>query len=189
MAKLRLTSPENRTFLMVVPAIVPATVPAAAIPVRAEVGLRLARRADGVGRWVVMARAGAPGPASRRPGHRSIILLLGAILSFGLFVMDDPELLNVAEVAKTFRVTMQTIRNWIDWGKLPASRVGRGFLVRRVDVERLLAAAEAQDGALATARNVWDPTVTRLVLRDHPAPPSSVWDEAAVVAALAPRRK
>jgi DNA-binding transcriptional MerR regulator len=30
--------------------------------------------------------------------------------------MADEELLTVGEAAKIFRVTLQTIRNWIEWG-------------------------------------------------------------------------
>ncbi len=90
--------------------------------------------------------------------------------------MADDELLTVAEVAKIFRVTLQTIRNWIEWGKLPAVRVGRQFLVRREHIDALLDQAQADDGAHATARDVWDPTVSRLVQRDGSTAPASLWD-------------
>ncbi len=37
--------------------------------------------------------------------------------------MIDSKLLTVPQVADVFRVTAQTIRNWIDQGLLPAVRV------------------------------------------------------------------
>ena len=103
--------------------------------------------------------------------------------------MVDEELLTAAEAAKIFRVTMQTIRNWIQWGKLPALRVGRRFLVRREHIEALLDQAQAADGAHATARDVWDPSVSRLV--QPPAAPASasLWDNDSESApALSPKR-
>jgi excisionase family DNA binding protein len=36
------------------------------------------------------------------------------------------ELLTVREVAEGLKLNQQTIRNWIDQGKLPAHRLGRG---------------------------------------------------------------
>src|SRR3984893_9978415 len=97
-------------------------------------------------------------------------------MSFGLFCMDDSELLTVGEAAAIFRVTLQTVRNWIEWGKLPASRVGRRFLVRREHIEALLDQAQADEGGYATARDVWDPTVSRLVQRRGAPASVSVWD-------------
>ena len=90
--------------------------------------------------------------------------------------MADEELLTVAEAAKIFRVTLQTIRNWIEWGKLPALRVGRRFLVRREHIEALLDQAQAADGAHATGRDVWDPSVSRLVQRRAAPASASLWD-------------
>jgi excisionase family DNA binding protein len=103
--------------------------------------------------------------------------------------MADEELLTVAEAAKIFRVTLQTIRNWIEWGKLPALRVGRRFLVRREHIEALLDQAQAADGAHATGRDVWDPSVSRLV--QPPAAPASasLWDnDSESTPALSPKR-
>ena len=110
-------------------------------------------------------------------------------MSFGLFCMDDQELLTVGEAAKIFRVTLQTIRNWIEWGKLPALRVGRRFLVRREHIEALLDQAQAADGAHATARDVWDPSVSRLVQRRAAPASASLWDNSSDSApALPPKR-
>jgi excisionase family DNA binding protein len=97
-------------------------------------------------------------------------------MSFGLFCMTDSELLTVGETAKIFRVTLQTVRNWIEWGKLPAVRVGRRFLVRREHIDALLDQAQAADGGYATGRDVWDPSVSRLVQRDGAPASASLWD-------------
>ncbi len=48
--------------------------------------------------------------------------------------MDD-EYLTVAEVAALLKPNPQTVRNWIDHGELPASRVGRRVRILRADVD------------------------------------------------------
>ena len=103
--------------------------------------------------------------------------------------MSDQELLTVSEAAEIFRVTLQTIRNWIEWGKLPALRVGRRFLVRREHIDALLDQAQADDGGYATARDVWDPSVSRLVQRRAASSSASVWDNQSDAPALAPKRE
>jgi len=49
------------------------------------------------------------------------------------------ELLTVPEIAAELKLNQQTIRNWIDQGKLPALRMGRRVRVRREDFDALLA--------------------------------------------------
>jgi excisionase family DNA binding protein len=46
--------------------------------------------------------------------------------------------LTVAEVAELLKLNQQTVRNWIDQGRLPALRVGRRVRIRRSDLERVL---------------------------------------------------
>jgi excisionase family DNA binding protein len=87
------------------------------------------------------------------------------------------QLLTVSQVAEQLQVTAQTIRNWIDSGVLPATRIGRGFRIRREDVDELLARANAKSSSLATRRDVWAPTTTTLPRRHDPAGPQSVWEE------------
>jgi excisionase family DNA binding protein len=91
--------------------------------------------------------------------------------------MARPQLLTVSEVAAELHVTTQTIRNWIDAGVLPATRIGRGYRLRRDDVDALLDRASADSGSLATRRDVWDPTTTSLPQRHRPARPRSVWED------------
>ena len=54
-------------------------------------------------------------------------------------------LLLVEEVAREVRAPVETIRWWIRTGKLPASKPGRRLLIRRSDLQRLLAAREKPD--------------------------------------------
>ena len=48
--------------------------------------------------------------------------------------MADDEILTVAQVATQFHVTPQTVRSWIDSGKLKAGRVGKAYVILRGDV-------------------------------------------------------
>jgi excisionase family DNA binding protein len=50
----------------------------------------------------------------------------------------DESFLTVADVADWFKVNQQTVRNWIDQGRLPAVRVGRRVRIRRSDFDRIL---------------------------------------------------
>ena len=58
----------------------------------------------------------------------------------------DDEYLTVKEIAEHLKLNQQTVRNWIDQGKLPAVRIGRRVRVRRTDIDRMLA-----DGATVAA--------------------------------------
>ena len=47
--------------------------------------------------------------------------------------------MTVAEVAEILKLNQQTVRNWIDAGKLPAGRVGpRRVRIKRSDFDRLV---------------------------------------------------
>jgi excisionase family DNA binding protein len=60
--------------------------------------------------------------------------------------MPDDDILNVQQVAAQFSVTPQTVRSWIDGGKLKAGRVGKAYRILSRDVYAMLehAAAERQ---------------------------------------------
>jgi excisionase family DNA binding protein len=51
----------------------------------------------------------------------------------------EDSFMTVAEVAEILKLNQQTVRNWIDQGSLPATRVGRRVRIRRSDFERVLA--------------------------------------------------
>ena len=90
--------------------------------------------------------------------------------------MPPAPLLTVNQVAEEFQVTTQTIRNWIDGGALAAVKIGRSFRVRREDVDRMLARAQAESGSLATRRDLWVPETLGLPHRRRDGErPASVW--------------
>jgi excisionase family DNA binding protein len=51
--------------------------------------------------------------------------------------MSSQDLLTTAEVAHAMRATTQTVRNWIEDGRLEAVRVGRRYLIPRSELARL----------------------------------------------------
>jgi excisionase family DNA binding protein len=74
------------------------------------------------------------------------------------------EFLTVAEVAAVLKLNQQTVRNWIDQGRLPALRVGRRVRIRRTDFDRLIegsyvtepAPTDSDAGGAVTAQAFWD---------------------------------
>jgi excisionase family DNA binding protein len=52
----------------------------------------------------------------------------------------EEEYLTVAEVAALLKLNEQTVRNWIDSGRLSALRVGRRVRIKRSDLDAMLAA-------------------------------------------------
>jgi excisionase family DNA binding protein len=53
--------------------------------------------------------------------------------------------MSVLEVAEQLGFSDQTIVNWIREKKLPATRIGRRYRIRRSDVERVVAAHSTTD--------------------------------------------
>src|SRR5689334_23248482 len=50
----------------------------------------------------------------------------------------DDEFFTVVEVADHLKLNPQTVRNWIDQGRLPALRIGRRVRIRRSELDRVL---------------------------------------------------
>jgi excisionase family DNA binding protein len=108
--------------------------------------------------------------------------------------MFDDHFLTVEQVAQTFRVTPQTIRNWIKGGMLPATKYGKSYRVLSEDVTALLAdgqvagaspeAGVTSPGTVAgSARgDVWAPETLELPRRREAEPPStgSIWEDTGV---------
>jgi excisionase family DNA binding protein len=67
--------------------------------------------------------------------------------------MADDDILTVAQVASQLHVTPQTVRAWIDSGKLRGGRVGKAYMILRRDVYAMLdhAAVERQSRAESDA--------------------------------------
>lgn len=55
------------------------------------------------------------------------------------------DFLLLSEIAAMCRAPVKSVREWIRAGKLPATRPGRRVLVRRADVDALLASAAIRD--------------------------------------------
>lgn len=56
--------------------------------------------------------------------------------------MPDPNYLTPAQVAEELQVTVVTVRRWINFGALRASKAGpRRWMVRRSDLDAFLAAS------------------------------------------------
>jgi excisionase family DNA binding protein len=68
----------------------------------------------------------------------------------------EDDYLTVADVAGLLKLNQQTVRNWIDQGKLPALRVGRRVRIKRADLERLL--ADGYSGGVASAARASGPS-------------------------------
>lgn len=58
--------------------------------------------------------------------------------------MIEDEFFTVGEIASLLKVNQQTVRNWIDHGILPATRVGRRVRVRKRDLDEFINAGAAQ---------------------------------------------
>jgi excisionase family DNA binding protein len=70
--------------------------------------------------------------------------------------MSEPDdFMTVAEVASILKLNQQTVRNWIDAGKLPALHVGRRVRIRRADFDQLLEASVV-GGAQAATPSIWE---------------------------------
>ena len=54
--------------------------------------------------------------------------------------MSDSELLTLAEIAELLGMNPSSVRLWVYQGWLPATKMGRSWVVRRPDLEELLAA-------------------------------------------------
>ena len=63
--------------------------------------------------------------------------------------------MTVAEVAAVLKLNQQTVRNWIDQGKLPALHIGRRVRIRRDDFDALLDAS-AIGARNAASSSIWD---------------------------------
>ena len=81
--------------------------------------------------------------------------------------MSNPteEFMTVAEVASVLKLNQQTVRNWVDAGKLPAMHIGRRVRIRRADFHALLEASVIGDRQPA-AMNIWDGEIPQPVPRE-----------------------
>jgi len=64
--------------------------------------------------------------------------------------------MTVAEIAAILKLNQQTVRNWIDAGKLPALHIGRRVRVRRSDFDELIRRSEGSSTHIAPNENISD---------------------------------
>jgi excisionase family DNA binding protein len=100
--------------------------------------------------------------------------------------MTDDEILTVAQVAAQFHVTPQTVRSWIDGGKLKAGRVGKAYVILRGDVFAMVeqAATERQHSERAAWADERESELTPAGGRV----PRGIWAGTGVVGVLVPPR-
>ena len=100
--------------------------------------------------------------------------------------MADDDILNVQQVAAQFSVTPQTVRSWIDSGRLKAGRVGKAYRILRRDVYAMLehAAAERQ----TPDHDMWEDRAPQLQPARQTDEPAEMWPTSRTTRALVPRR-
>jgi excisionase family DNA binding protein len=101
--------------------------------------------------------------------------------------MADDEILTVAQVAAQFHVTPQTVRSWIDSGKLRGGRVGKAYVILRGDVYAMVerAATDRQRGEHAASA---DERASERQPADGSNEPGALWTGSRIASALVPPR-
>jgi len=101
--------------------------------------------------------------------------------------MADDEILTVAQVAAQFHVTPQTVRSWIESGKLKGGRVGKAYVILRGDVYAMVeqAATDRQRGEHAASA---DERESELSQADGSGGPGALWAGSRIAGALVPPR-
>jgi excisionase family DNA binding protein len=101
--------------------------------------------------------------------------------------MADDEILTVAQVAAQFHVTPQTVRSWIESGKLKGGRVGKAYVILRGDVYAMVeqAATDHPRGEHAASA---DERESELRPVDGSSGPGALWTGSRIASALVPPR-
>ncbi len=87
------------------------------------------------------------------------------------------EILTVEQIANEFRLTSQTIRNWIKSGALPAIQVKHVYRIKRVDLDAMLSREQSKSIPLGSHRDPWAPeTLARPYRRRDSDRRPSIWD-------------
>ena len=74
---------------------------------------------------------------------------------------ESDEFTTVAEVASILKLNQQTVRNWIDQGKLPAIHIGRRVRIRRADFDAVIDASVIGPRQPAPL-SIWDGEIPEL---------------------------
>jgi excisionase family DNA binding protein len=100
--------------------------------------------------------------------------------------MPDDDILNVQQVAAQFSVTPQTVRSWIDGGKLKAGRVGKAYRILRRDVYAMLEDAAAERHT--PDHDMWQDRAAQLQPMRQPSEPAEMWPTTGAKRAVLSRR-
>jgi excisionase family DNA binding protein len=97
--------------------------------------------------------------ASVKVGRARRIPRDAAVVFAGGSGYELPELMTVEQVAQRLSRNTQTVRNWIDQGKLPAIHVGRLVRIKRSVVDQVVASgllgAQSEQRRPLTATDFW----------------------------------
>lgn len=66
------------------------------------------------------------------------------------------QLLSTVDAARRCNVTTQTVRSWIDRGRISATRIGRRYRIPASEVEALLEGRRNSDDAARQGAGLWD---------------------------------
>jgi excisionase family DNA binding protein len=69
---------------------------------------------------------------------------------------EDPYL-TIKDICSELRLSHETVRKWILTGRLPSTKVGRQYRVRRTDLDRMLAADAPVRGSGVVSPNAMGP--------------------------------
>ena len=61
--------------------------------------------------------------------------------------LEQQSFLTPQEVADLLRVSADTVRRWVNAGRLPAYKVGRGLRIKRIDFDRWLSEQQVNTAA------------------------------------------
>jgi len=100
--------------------------------------------------------------------------------------MADDDILTVAQVAAQFSVTRQTVRSWIDSGKLKAGRVGKAYSILRGDVYAMIETAAVQRRSVDP--ELWGERASELAPASAAGEPAGMWGSGGAGSALVPPR-
>jgi excisionase family DNA binding protein len=100
--------------------------------------------------------------------------------------MTDDDILDVRQVAAQFSVTPQTVRAWIDAGKLKAGRVGKAYRILRRDVYAMLEDAAAERHT--ADHDMWQDRAAQLRPVRQLSEPAEIWATTGATRAVLSRR-
>ncbi|MGD0981091.1 MAG: helix-turn-helix domain-containing protein, partial [Solirubrobacteraceae bacterium] len=106
----------------------------------------------------------------------------------GRLTMADDDILTVSQVAAQFHVTPQTVRSWIDGGKLKGGRVGKAYVILRRDVYAMVEQAARRRELGKHAEQAYEGESELPEADAGASGPDALWTGSATATALVPPR-